>query len=142
MTTEQAVKACYAKWRDLKGRAQRSEFWQFYMLVTVMVMVSKAADEWLSETAGLRFSVFYLAVVLATLLPIISCAVRRYHDIGLSGWLLLIWSAAFVAPAFSFSEETAFIVTCVLFLAFLITFALPSQPGSNKYGPNPQEAHQ
>ncbi|OED46298.1 DUF805 domain-containing protein [Leisingera sp. S232] len=142
MTTEQAVKACYARWRDLKGRAQRSEFWQFYLFCACILACAKLADEWLVGTAGFSFSLLYIAVFLATLPPTLSCSVRRYHDIGMSGWLLIVWPAVILAPAFSFSEDTAFIVLCIFVFVFLMTFALPSQPGSNKYGPNPHEAPQ
>lgn len=58
---------------------------------------------------------------LALFIPSLAVAVRRLHDIGRSGWWLLIGLIPLVG---------AFV---------LLVFAVQdSQPGSNAYGPNPK----
>ncbi len=106
------------------------------------------------------------ALCIALLIPWIAVAWRRFHDIGWAGWSLLVWFAIFlffarilgivasdlaecmgsgencfgyVAWGFGFTPMLAVIVL-LAGLVFLMT--RPSKPGSNKYGPNPQEVSQ
>lgn len=59
--------------------------------------------------------ILYAIVVIGLLIPNLAAAVRRMHDVGKSGWYLLI-------PIYN------------LILAFT-----DSEPGTNQYGPNPKE---
>lgn len=61
--------------------------------------------------------------ILAIILPGLAVSVRRLHDTNRSGWWLLI-------------DLIPFIGSLVLFL-FMIQ---DSQPGENRYGPNPKTA--
>lgn len=63
----------------------------------------------------------YAAYQLFVLLPTIAVSVRRLHDIGNSGWWLLIIFVPFVGG-----------------LIMLIFTIRNSDPGSNQYGPNPK----
>ena len=79
MTFQDAIKTCFSKYADFKGRALRSEYWWFW-LFTVLVGIGLSM---VSETlAGL----FYLGV----LLPSLAAAARRLHDTDRTGWWLLI----------------------------------------------------
>ncbi len=60
---------------------------------------------------------------LAVLIPGIAVSVRRLHDIGKSGWWILIS----LVP----------IVGVIILLVFTV---LDSTPGENQYGPNPKAA--
>jgi uncharacterized membrane protein YhaH (DUF805 family) len=62
---------------------------------------------------------------LASFIPSIALGVRRLHDIGYSGWWLLIGFVPFVGG--------------ILLLVFAL---MDSQPGTNRYGPNPKEIAQ
>lgn len=55
------------------------------------------------------------------LIPTIAVSVRRMHDIGKSGWWVLI---AFVP--------------LIGWIWYLILCCTDSQPGDNQYGPNPK----
>lgn len=68
----------------LRGRARRSEYWYFF-LVNVIVEITL-------ECVGGLAGVGYLANIysLAVLVPGITVGVRRMHDVGKSGWFLLI----------------------------------------------------
>lgn len=113
----------FNQYADFSGRAQRSEFWYFSLIYWVIVMVGMAVDFGI----GLFNQVVGLGLVsgLASLVhfvPSLSVSVRRLHDRGLSGW----WLLAMVLP--------------FAFFVFLVIFCLDSQPGPNRFGPNPKGA--
>ena len=72
-----AIKACFSKYADFNGRARRSEFW-FWYLFTVIVNLFTS---WIP---------FASLITLALLIPTLAVSVRRLHDIGRSGWWLLL----------------------------------------------------
>ena len=76
-----AVKTCFKKYFDFKGRARRSELWWFVLFV---VVVSSA----LTFLSGLVPAVGYLSALfgLAVVIPEFSALTRRLHDVGRSGW--------------------------------------------------------
>ena len=73
-----AVKTCFSKYFDAKGRATRPEYWWFYLLYVIVY----AASSWLSPIFGL--------ILLGMLIPLVTAGIRRMHDTGRSGWFLLI----------------------------------------------------
>ena len=56
------------------------------------------------------------------IIPSIAVGVRRLHDIGKSGWMMLVVFIPFVGAIW-----------------LLILFVMDSKPGANEYGPNPKE---
>lgn len=75
------VKDNYA---NFNGRARRSEYWYFYLFHIIIAMV-------LGGIGG-ALNIAWLAAVyyIALLVPFIAVGVRRMHDVGKSGWFLLI----------------------------------------------------
>jgi uncharacterized membrane protein YhaH (DUF805 family) len=70
------------------GRASRSEFWWMYLLyMLIMTAFVQLLGPMVDPVAGLEYLIG--AAVLGPLF-LISVTVRRMHDIGLSGWWLLI----------------------------------------------------
>lgn len=69
---------------NFNGRARRSEFWYFTLINCVIIFVLGFIGRLLHTS--LLSSIYSLAV----LLPGIGVAVRRMHDIGKSGWFILI----------------------------------------------------
>jgi uncharacterized membrane protein YhaH (DUF805 family) len=117
---------------NFRGRAHRAEFWSyalFWLLALALVMaVGLVFDGGLTDfraaveapAVTLTLSVVF---VLATLLPGLGLAVRRQHDIGLSGWYSL------------------FVLIPSLGSLVLLAFSLiPSQKRDNKWGPAPENA--
>lgn len=99
----EAVKKVLNNYANFNGRARRSEYWWYCLFVFICAMV------------GMLISpILYLIVVLGTLLPSIAVAARRMHDVGKSGWYMLI-------PIYS-----------------LILAITEGQSGSNEYGPDPK----
>lgn len=79
MNFGQSITVCMRKTFDYSGRASRSEFWWFMLFNTI---VSLFAGE-----IGLTFS---LVVAVVLLFPCSAVSFRRLHDVGRSGWWLLI----------------------------------------------------
>lgn len=99
-----------------QGRARRKEYWMFFLfnfLITILLSTIEA----LLGLGGILSAIYGLAV----LLPSIAVSVRRLHDIGRSGW----WMLLSIIP----------VIGLIVLLVFAI---LDSQPGENKYGPNPK----
>src|ERR1035437_2153837 len=110
------------KYADFSGRATRTEYWYFVLFVLLFSIVASILDGIIGtpkffDTYGLIFTVYYLAI----LLPSISVAVRRLHDVGKSGWMLFISLIPIVGGIW-----------------MLILMVRNSNSGDNKYGSNPQ----
>lgn len=67
---------------------------------------------------GILAMIYFLVI----LLPTVGVSIRRLHDIGRSGWWLLIC-----------------LVPIIGFIVLLIFTVQDSTPGDNQYGPNPKE---
>ena len=59
-------------WKDYSGRSTRSDFWWFYLVHFIAVIISEGI----------------LAVIFLPLL--LAVGVRRMHDVGKSGWFFLV----------------------------------------------------
>lgn len=93
------------------GRARRSEYWYFFLFNVIFAFV-------FGFVCGL-LQVPELANIytLAVLIPGIAVGVRRMHDVGKSGWYLLI-------PIYN-----------------LILACTEGVQGENEYGPDPKQMY-
>jgi len=66
------------------GRARRKEYWMFTLFSSI-ISAALGFVGGLSGTMGIA-NIYSLAV----LIPTIAVGVRRMHDVGKSGWFLLI----------------------------------------------------
>jgi len=99
-----------------QGRARRKEYWMFFLFNFLFTMLLSMIEMMLG-LGGILSGIYGLAV----LLPSIAVSVRRLHDIGRTGWWMLL---SFIP---------------IIGLIVLLVFAVfDSQPGENKYGPNPK----
>ncbi|WP_282775196.1 DUF805 domain-containing protein [Phaeodactylibacter xiamenensis] len=98
-----------------EGRARRKEYWMFVlinMLVSFVVGFVDGAIGTYNYESG--FGYLGTGYSLAVLIPSIAVGVRRMHDVGKSGWFLLI-------PIYN-----------------LILAVTEGEAGSNEYGPDPK----
>lgn len=80
MDFKQAVTVCLRKYADFNGRANRPEYWWFVLFtVLVSLAASFVFGHWLQ-----------MLVNLGLLLPTLAAGARRLHDMGKSGWFLLV----------------------------------------------------
>ena len=100
-----AVKTCFNKYVEFKGRAARPEFWWFFLFQVLVSIVLGMVSQTLSGLAG-----------LALFLPGLAVGARRLHDTDKSAWLLLLG-----------------LVPILGWLVLLYFFVQPSGP-ANQYG--------
>ncbi len=118
MSFSEAIKTVFSKYAVFTGRARRSEYWYFFLFNVIVSAVLSALAK------AVPFLGFLSAVyALAALLPGIGVFVRRMHDVGRSGWSWLFGLIPLVGA-----------------ILLLVWSATDSQPGDNKYGPNPKMA--
>ena len=75
---------------NLDGRASRSEYWWFVLFNLIVNIVTFVIDSTLGTMVTYDMGYVGLIALLALLLPNVSVSVRRLHDIGKSGWWILI----------------------------------------------------
>ena len=83
MNMGQAISSCFSKYATFSGRASRSEYWYFYLFYVIIRIVTLIVD-------GTQYGTFGIIVSLAFFLPGLAAVVRRLHDVGKSGWFILI----------------------------------------------------
>ncbi|MBR1474233.1 MAG: DUF805 domain-containing protein [Muribaculaceae bacterium] len=114
-----AVKICLTeKYCDFNGRARRSEYWWFCLCNFVLSYVVNLIGGLISPTVGM---VLTCIVTLGLLLPGLGVCVRRLHDIGKSGWLVLLALIPLVGA-----------------IILIVWYCKDSDRGSNAYGPSPK----
>ncbi len=116
MGFDEAVHRCLSKYAVFTGRARPSEFWWFMIVYLSAFVLTLAA---LALSAGLAKAGLLVIAVLTP--PALSVMVRRLHDIGAAGWVLI-----FLVP----------FIGQILMLAWLIR---PSIPRLNRFGPEPDQ---
>jgi uncharacterized membrane protein YhaH (DUF805 family) len=108
--------AVLKNYAGFSGRARRKEYFMFLLFNFIAALVLAIID----NVVGTRM----LAPIygLAVLLPTFALCFRRLHDTGRSaGWL-------FIA-----------LIPVIGQIVLLIFYVQDSEPGTNKYGPNPKE---
>lgn len=124
MNMQQSVRSVLSKYATFEGRAPRSEYWWWVLFFFILSALARFIDAILiapmlgfdafAENAGQPLGVL---IGLALLLPSIAVSCRRLHDIGRSGWWLLIGLVPLIGG-----------------LVLLYWYVQPSDPQSNEYG--------
>lgn len=80
------------RFSDFSGRSSRKELWQYYLWNYILSFILGLVDLIIRDYILLFQWGSYLSLtfIILTLLPSISMAIRRLHDIGRSGWFLLV----------------------------------------------------
>jgi uncharacterized membrane protein YhaH (DUF805 family) len=110
-----AVRSVLTQYATFSGRARRSEYWWFFLAYVVVSIVASIID------GILDIMILEWILGLALLIPSLAVGARRLHDIGKSGWWLLIGLIPLVGAI------------------VLIVFACQdSRPETNQWGPSPK----
>jgi len=119
------IKNRYAKF---DGRATRSEYWYFVLFYFILSIIAVLFDTiiinpMLGATPEQAGEGGFLQIILALglLIPSIGLGIRRLHDIGKSGWWMLIG-----------------FIPIIGLLALIYFYVQDSQAGTNLYGSNPK----
>jgi uncharacterized membrane protein YhaH (DUF805 family) len=111
------------QYAEFNGRARRTEFWMFALFNLLFGIGAMILDNVLGLTFGmLGYGAFYVLYSLAVLIPGLAVSVRRLHDIGKSGWMILVALIPIIGAIW-----------------LIVLYATDSNPGENAYGPNPKE---
>src|SRR4030095_12645452 len=81
----------WKKFAVFQGRSRRKEYWLFALFNVLAIAVLTLIDTMIG-TFNMQAGVGVLSGVycIAVLLPSLAVGVRRLHDIGKSGWWLLL----------------------------------------------------
>jgi uncharacterized membrane protein YhaH (DUF805 family) len=113
------IRTCINKYATFTGRAQRSEYWYFFLFLVIVNIVASVLD---SAIFG-DIPVLYLIVTLALIVPSIAAGVRRLHDTDKSGWWLLLG-----------------LIPVVGAIVLIVFFCQRGTVGPNRFGPDPLQA--
>jgi uncharacterized membrane protein YhaH (DUF805 family) len=119
------LKVLKEHYADFKGRARRKEFWMYYLvwgiIYTVLYIIFMILAFTQSSILMGLGSLLLSAFSLATIVPTLAVGVRRLHDMGKSGKMILL----LLVPIANF--------------VVLYWWIQDSVPGDNQWGPNPKE---
>lgn len=86
-----SIKTCFNKYKTFSGRASRSEFWWFFLFVLIVNTIATTIDVIFFNFSFSEYGVTFSLANIIILLPQLSVAIRRLHDINKSGkWYLII----------------------------------------------------
>ena len=109
------LKVVRDNYANFNGRASRQEYWMFFLFNMIFAIVMMGIDIIL----GLGFlNIIYSLVVM---IPGIAVGIRRLHDIGKSGWMVLI-----------------VLIPCIGAFWLLYLMFQDSSPLDNEYGLSPK----
>ena len=124
------LKVVRDNYANFNGRAQRKEYWMFFLFYMIFVIVAMVADNILGSTftvgegdyaVGSGFGWIYVLLNIALFIPTIAVGIRRLHDIGKSGWWFLLAFIPLVGGIW-----------------LMVLMCKDSNPGENNYGPSPK----
>lgn len=106
------------------GRARRKEYWMFFLFNMIFACAAIILDNVLGiAIESIGYGPLYGLYLLAIIIPSLAVVVRRLHDVGKSGWMILL---SFIP-----------IIGAIWLLVLMLT---DSEPGDNRFGLNPKDA--
>ncbi|MBR9843916.1 MAG: DUF805 domain-containing protein [Rhodobacteraceae bacterium] len=163
MAPTKSIANGFRKALSFSGRDSRAAYWWFVGFITLTLLGTAAMVDSLTPGTQTAAPKLWLLGIVVSIVLYLSSTFRRLHDTGRSGLqafepllVFAIYGAVFAVTAMGLlnSEDTdaagwligILALNAILSLAFLITMARlvfrltrPSEPGPNKYGPNPNE---
>lgn len=107
---------------DFNGRARRQEYWMFVLFNLLFVFIAGMLDRVLNlADPATGIGPLYGLYILAVFIPGIAVSIRRLHDIGKSGWMLLLALIPIIGGIW-----------------LLVLMVREGDRGENKYGPDPK----
>lgn len=141
----EAIKHNFSNYATFSGRAQRSQFWWWYLFLVIVYAIANIGDSLIGwgvgkttyeftlndqvnvyQSPGVGF--LFIIAWLVLLLPTLAVMARRLHDTGRSGWWIL-WGYLLA------------ILCCVGFIILLVFWIQRGTAGDNKYGADPIAAN-
>lgn len=109
------------RYGQFSGRANRSEYWYFLLFHLLFLITAVILDNVLGLAfTGTAYGIIYVVYSLVFIVPGLAVTVRRLHDIGKSGWYVLIGMIPLIGGIW-----------------MIVLLAGKGTTGENKYGPDP-----
>lgn len=115
------------KYAVFKGRARRAEYWYFLLFNAIVSIILGILGKAIGVfnitigTIGNEINILSIVYGLAVFMPGLAVSARRLHDVGKSGWMILINLIPLIGTIW-----------------ILILMTRESVSGENEYGPNPK----
>lgn len=121
MTFGNAVGSFWRNYFGFSGRATRAEYWWVVLFVAITAALLTFLDLILFEDLLFEVGVgpFVIVYMISLFFPYLALLVRRFHDVGMSGWLVLLAYIPYVGGLFAF-----------------VVSLIDSQSGTNRFGPS------
>ena len=86
------INRCLGNYANFDGTATRGEFWYFYLFILIISAITIVIDYFFFIELADKFGMGLISSIATLLLiiPQVSVSSRRLHDIGKSGWWILI----------------------------------------------------
>lgn len=72
------------QYADFRGRATRKEYWLFVLFYAIFAAVACVIDYLID------YPIFVMVYTIAMICPSLAVMARRLHDVGKSGWMMLV----------------------------------------------------
>ena len=119
-----AIKAGFQKYFDFRSRSCRSEYWFWLLFICIGSIVFSIMDLGTAGVDASGFGPFSLLFELGILIPWLAVSIRRLHDIGQSGWWILLSVIPFVG-----------------WIILIVWAATKGTEGANQFGEDPLEVN-
>ncbi len=117
MDLQESIKVCFKKYATFEGRAVRSEFWYFYLFLLLLGIGTLIIDIGvLGHSIEEEYTPMNTLASVVTLIPSFAVSARRLHDIGKSGWWILLY------------------LTIIGIILLIIWYATDGDKKKNRYG--------
>lgn len=107
-------KVVFENYANFEGRARRKEYWMFFLANFIVSIILGFIVGFIAALTSPMLAPLANVYSLAVFIPSIAVAIRRMHDIGKSGWYILI-------PIYN-----------------IILLATEGDRGANEYGEDPK----
>ena len=107
---------------DFETRARRKEYWMFTLFSVIISSILTLIDNNLGSAVNTGTGLLSGIYSLIILVPTLAVGVRRLHDVGKTGWMLLVA-----------------LIPLIGFICILILFCKDSHLEENKWGANPKK---
>ena len=87
----------FKRWKDYSGRSSRAQFWWFYLFFLITPLISILISLVLTQIFVIlnlntlsRVSIIFSFLYLLFVPTMLALQIRRMHDVGKSGWFMLV----------------------------------------------------
>lgn len=110
-------KAAFSNAFDFASRESLKGFWFFFLLNSCILILLTIVEQFLVMAFRLPFGTFVYPYLCLVIVPHTSIIVRRLHDVGFSGWVVLVN-----------------VIPILGFIILMMLMAVGGDSESNKYG--------